>query len=89
MGMWFFDETNEMEEYQAVRKEVRRLEWEYHELRVVLHAAEVALRDDPEDENLQAKVRYYRKRLKDLEAKHPWFIADCPIEVSLFLPPHG
>jgi hypothetical protein len=89
MGMWFFDESKEMEEYLAVREEVLRLEREYHELRVVLHEAEVALRDNPEDEYLLAKVRYCRKRLKDLEAKGPRLAADCPIEVSLFLPPHG
>lgn len=89
MGMWFFDESREMQEYLAIRDEVRSLEREYHELLVVLHEAEVALRDDPEDEYLQAKVRYNQKRIKDLEAKNPWLAADCPLEVALFLPPHG
>ena len=87
--MWFFDEAAEMEEYQAVREEVRRLEREYLELRMVLKEAAVALTNNPEDENLQAKVQYYQKRVRDMEALNPRFAADSPIEVSLFLPPHG
>ena len=89
MSMWFFDEAAEMAEYQAVREEVRRLEREYLELRMVLQEAAVALTNNPEDENLQAKVQYYQKRVRDMEALNPRFAADSPIEVSLFLPPHG
>jgi len=87
--MWFYDETREIEGYEALQKEIRSLEREYLELRVVLQEAEVTLRDKPEDEYLQAKVRYYRKRVREMETKNPRFAADCPLEVSLFLPPHG
>ena len=89
MSMWFFDDARELQEYQAVREESRRLEREYLELRVVLQEAEVALREKPADEYLQAKVTYCKKRLQDLEAKNPRLAQDCPLEVSLFLPPHG
>jgi len=89
MSMWFFDDAGELEEYQAVREEGRRLEREYLEIRVVLQEAEAALREKPEDEFLQARVRYYRKRLKDLETRNPRLTEACPLEVSLFLPPHG
>jgi hypothetical protein len=89
MSMWFFDDAWEWQEYQAVREEGRRLEREYLEIRVVLQEAEAALREKPEDEFLAARVRYYRKRLQDLEAKNPRLAEDCPLEVSLFLPPHG
>lgn len=89
MSMWFFDDAREMAEYQAVRQESRRLEREYLEVRTVLQEAEAGLRENPEDEFLQARVRYYRKRVSDLEAKNPRLMEDCPLEVSLFLPPHG
>ena len=89
MSMWFIDDGWEWQEYQAVRDESRRLEREYLEIRVVLKEAEAALREKPEDEFLLARVRYYRKRLHDLEAKNPRLMEDCPLEVSLFLPPHG
>jgi hypothetical protein len=89
MSMWFFDDAWEWQEYQAVREEGRRLEREYLEIRVVLQEAEAALREKPEDEFLSARVRYYQKRLHDLEAKNPRLAEDCPLEVSLFLPPHG
>ena len=89
MSMWFFDDAGEMAEYQAVREEGRRLEREYLEIRTVLQEAEAGLRENPEDEFLQARVRYYGKRVSDLEAKNPRLTEDCPLEVSLFLPPHG
>jgi len=87
--MWFYDDSKEMEEYRVAGEEIRRLEREYLELRVVLKDAEAALRDNPEDENFQAKVKYYQKRVRDMEAMNPRFAADSPIEVSLFLPPYG
>ena len=89
MSMWFFDDARELQEYRVVREESRRLEKEYLELRVVLQEAEMALREKPADEYLQARVRYYKKRVRDLEAKNPRLLEDCPLEVSLFLPPHG
>jgi len=89
MTMWFYDEAGELPEYQATREEVRRLEREYLEVRCILNEAEMALRGHPGDEYLGAKVRYYTKRLRHLEAKNPRLAADCPIEVSLFSPPHG
>lgn len=89
MSMWFYDEAGELPEYQLARDEIRRLEREYLEVRRILSEAEMTLRENPLDEYLQAKVRYYTKRLRDLEAKNPRFAADCPIEVSLFSPPHG
>ena len=89
MSMWFFDETGDLPEYQALREEVRRLEKEYLELRVLLKEAEEALRAAPEDDYLKAKVHYLKKRVKGLEDKNPRFAADWPLEVSLFTPPHG
>ena len=87
--MWFYDDSKEMEEYRVAGEEIRRLEREYLELRVVLKEAEAALRENPEDENFQAKVKYYQKRVRDMEAMNPRFAADSPIEVSLFLPHYG
>ena len=89
MSMWFFDEAGELPDYQRLREEIRVLEKEYLEIRVILRDAEAALRAAPNDPELQAKVRYYQKRLKGLEAKNPRFAADHLIEVGLFTPPHG
>ncbi len=89
MSMYFFDEYNEMDEYQRLQKQIRAVEGEYLELRRVLHEAREALGKDPEDQEGQARVRYLEKRLKDLEQKNPWLSWDTPIEVALFAPPHG
>jgi hypothetical protein len=89
MSMWFFDEAGELQDYQALRRQTRPLEREYLELRILLRDAAAALKSKPRDEYLQAKVKYLSKRCQDLEEKHPYLVAEFPIEVALFAPPHG
>ena len=89
MSMWMYDDAHEMEEFQILRGEVKLIEREYLELRVLLRDAEADLRSDPDSEYLNAKVAYLTKRVKDLEKKGPRFAADYPLEIALFGPPHG
>ena len=89
MSMWLYDDVREMEDFQNYQKEVRLIEREYLEIRVLLREAEEELRADPESEYLQAKVKYLQKRLKDLESQAARLAADHPLEISLFAPPHG
>lgn len=85
--MWFYDE--ESEEWQVFREEVKLVEREFHELRVLLRDTEEALRAAPGDDNLQARLRYLKKRLAELERQAPWLTADYPTEVLLWGVPHG
>jgi chromosome segregation ATPase len=87
--MWFYDEAGEMEAFQALRKEIRRLEKEYIELRKLLSNTEQALRADSDSEYLKAKVLYLKKRIKYLEKKAPRLSSDVPLEYALWGPPHG
>jgi DNA-binding transcriptional regulator GbsR (MarR family) len=89
MAMWLYDDVREMEDFQNYQKEVRLIEREYLEIRVLLRDAEEELRADPGSEYLQAKVKYMQKRLKDLENQAARLAADHPLEISLFAPPHG
>lgn len=89
MGMWLYDDAREMEEFQLYQQEVRQLEREYLEIRVLLRDAEEDFRADPDSEYLQAKVKYLQKRVKDLESQGPRLAADHPLEISLWAPPHG
>ena len=89
MSMYFYDEADRMEEYQLLQKQIRAVEREYLELRVVLRDAQEKLRADPDSQEFQIKVQYLEKRLKDLEQKNPWLSWDTPIEVALFSTPHG
>ena len=89
MSMWLYDDARELEEFQTYQKEVRRLEREYLEIRVLLRDAEADYRGDPDSEYLAAKVKYLQKRLKDLESQAARLAADHPLEISLFAPPHG
>jgi hypothetical protein len=87
--MWLYDDARELEEFQNYQKEVRRLEREYLEIRVLLRDAEADYREDPDSEYLKAKVKYLKKRQKDLESQAARLAADHPLEISLFAPPHG
>jgi hypothetical protein len=89
MSMWLYDDARELEEFQNYQKEVRRIEREYLEIRVLLRDAEADYKKDPESEYLAAKVKYLQKRLKDLESKAARLASDHPLEISLFAPPHG
>jgi len=87
--MWFYDDAGDMKEYKNLSKAVRDLEREYLEIRFLLRDAEQALREDPENEYLKAKVNYLSKRLMGLEKQAPRLAADLPLEIALFTPPHG
>ncbi len=89
MSMWLYDDAKEMEEFQTLRREVKRYEKEYLDLRTLLRDIEAELRSDPDSEYLKAKVKYLNKRLKDIEKKGPRLAADYPLEIALFAPPHG
>jgi hypothetical protein len=89
VSMWLYDELREMEEFQLYQKEVRRLEREYLEIRILLRDAEQDYGKDADSEYLKAKLNYLRKRMKDLESQGARLAADHPLEISLFAPPHG
>jgi hypothetical protein len=87
--MWLYDDVREMEDFQTFQREVRGLEREYLEIRLLLRDAEEELRADPNSEYLGAKVRYLKKRQRDLESRGPRLAADHPLEIALWAPPHG
>lgn len=89
MGMWLYDDVREMKDFQILRREIKRLEKEYLDLRTQLRDTEADLRSDPDNEYLKAKVKYLNKRQKDIEKKGPRLADDHPLEISLFGPPHG
>ena len=87
--MWFYDDLNEMQDFNNLRDAVKRLEKEYLDLRIQLRDTEVELRSDPDSEYLLAKVKYLNKRLRDIEKEGPRLAADYPLEMALFSAPHG
>ncbi|MEJ2657886.1 MAG: hypothetical protein P8012_11940 [Desulfobacterales bacterium] len=89
MSMWLYDDVQEMKDFQILRREIKRLEKEYLDLRMQLRDTEASLRADPDNEYLRAKVKYLNKRIRDIEKKGPRLADDHPLEISLFGPPHG
>ena len=89
MVMWFYDDSEEVEEFQLFRRESRQLEREYLELGVALRDTETALLARPEDEELNARARHLSGRVKDLKRQFPWLSAEAPVELALWGTPHG
>jgi hypothetical protein len=89
MVMWFYDDSEGVEEFQLFRRESRPLEREYLELRIALRDTETALLARPEDEELNARARYLSWRVKDLERQFPWLSAEAPVELALWGTSHG
>ena len=77
------------EEWQTFRKEAQHLEKEHLETRVALRDVEAALRADPENENLKARVEELKKRLGELDREAPWISSDVSVEIALWGVPHG
>ncbi len=72
------------EEWKTFRKEAQFLETKHREVRVALRDAEAALRADPENENLQARVDELKKRLEEIERLAPWLSSEVPMEIQLW-----
>ena len=70
-------------------KEYQHVEGEYLELRILLRDAETALRAEPEDGDMRVKVYYLKRRLEDLERRHPWIASGTPPEIAFWVPPSG
>lgn len=89
MTMWFFDDAEELEDYQIFLKKDQPLLLEYEKLRKALWAAEVTLRDHPEDNKGKAEIAEIKEKITALEQRAPWLTFDYPVEYLLWGPPHG
>jgi hypothetical protein len=83
---WFYDDLPE--EYRQVRKFVKGLEQEYLELRQLLKETQERLQTQTVDVELEARVKYLKKRITDLEKKFPWLISEQVLEYALWGVPH-
>jgi hypothetical protein len=83
---WFYDDLPE--EYRQVRKFVKGLEQEYLELRQLLKETQEQLQTQTADVELEARVKYLKKRITDLEKKFPWLVSEQVLEYALWGVPH-
>jgi hypothetical protein len=89
MTMWFFDDAEELEDYQIFLKKDQPLLLEYEKLRKALRAAETALQEHPEDKEREGRVAQIKETISALEQRAPWLTFDYPVEYLLWGPPHG
>jgi len=87
----FFEihDINAVEEIYKFRCENQHVEREYLELRVLLQKAEAGLRDNADDQELQAKVLYLNKRLVEIEKNNSWLSSAKSREIALWAPQAG
>ncbi len=67
--MYLFDETDDWPEYEIVKDDIRRLDIAHLQLFKELKEIETALRSDPANEELQARIDGLKKMLKEMEKK--------------------
>jgi hypothetical protein len=87
----FFEihDINAVEEIYKFRCENQHVEREYLELRVLLQKAEAGLRDNADDQEIQAKVLYLKKRLVEIENNNSWLSSTKSREIALWAPQAG
>jgi hypothetical protein len=83
------DEDWLLERLSKFHREYQHVEREYLELRILLRDAETALRAEPEDEDMRVRVYYLKRRLEELERRHPWIASGTPPEIAFWVPPSG
>jgi hypothetical protein len=83
------DEDWLLERLSKFHREYQHVEREYLELRILLRDAETALKAEPEDGDMRVRVYYLKKRLEELERRHPWITSGTPPEIAFWVPPAG
>jgi hypothetical protein len=87
----FFEihDLNAVEEIYNFRQEVQCVEREYLELRIHLQKATVEFRNNPDNQEVEIKVEYLQKRIKELEKLNPWICSGKAREMALWAPQAG
>jgi hypothetical protein len=88
MTGYFFDDADEMEEYQLFRRQDQPLLRAYEKLRLALRQAETELQEDPQNQEKAATVAKLQDEVAALERQAPWLNYDYPLEYLLWGPPH-
>ena len=77
MSMYFLDETDAWPEFEIVKDDIRRLDIAHLQLFKELKEIEAALRSDPANEELQARIDGLKKTLKEMEKKLDGSLSMC------------
>jgi len=80
--MWLF--LTDLEQYEKFKQEDRPLEMVHLKIRTLIRDITAALRTDPENQELQERLRQLQEDLADLERRAPWIVADYPVEMALW-----
>ena len=74
----------DLEQLERFKQEDRPLELVHLKIRTLIRDITAALRTDPENQELQERLRQLQEDLADLERRAPWIVADYPVEMALW-----
>ena len=80
--MWQF--LTDIEQYEKFKQQDRPLEMVHLKVRTLIRDITAALRQEPENQELQKRLRQLQEDLVDLERQAPWIVADYPVEMALW-----
>jgi hypothetical protein len=75
---------HDLEQLEKFKREDRPVELVHLKIRTLIREITAVLKEDPENQELQARLGQLRKELADLERRNPWIVADYPIELALW-----
>ena len=75
---------HDLEQLERFKQEDRPLELVHLKIRTLIRDVNAALKTEPENQELQKRLRQLQEELADLERRAPWIVADYPVEISLW-----
>lgn len=90
-GMFFYDDFEELEEYQAIKDDIHKYDDFYLKLRIRIESLKrISVESsDCSQKEIDIALEYLEDAKRKMEKKAPWLIGDHPKEIQLFAPPHG
>ena len=88
-GMFFYDDFEMLEEYQAIKDDIHKYDDFYLKIRQRIHLLKNLPADSCHRKEIDIALEHLEDAKKRMEKKAPWLIGDHPKEIQLFAPPHG
>ncbi len=89
MVYWHLEKAGDLKEFDDFRLKKQPIEEAYLKLRTALRDAEAALGADPDNADLQERIKDLKKQVQELEQEAPWLTLDVAVELALWGTTHG
>lgn len=89
MVYWNLEKAGDLAQFDEFRRKKNAIEEAYLQLRRQRRDLEAALRADPDNAEIKAKLEDNKRQLQELEKKAPWLASEVPVEMALWGTTHG